>query len=223
MNILFIGNSYTSRNDLEKLFEALCRENGFQVQAFRVSEGGRRMIRYTCDTDPVTQLLRQTLQARHYDAVFLQEQSLQPLLDFDAFAAGMQYVADLVKPHSSKLIAYATWARKAGSPDLAIHGWTPETMTADLDAAYRTVAQTVGAAVSSVGLSFRAAMELDPQLELYDPDLYHPSYLGSCLAALTHYHTLFGAFPGNIRSLCLDEPVRAVFEAAVCRRGAGRG
>lgn len=222
MNVLFIGNSYTSRNDLEKLFEALCRENGIQVQAFRVSEGGRRMIRYTCDTDPVTQLLRQTLQARHYDAVFLQEQSLQPLLDFDAFAAGMQYVADLVKPHSSKLIAYATWARKAGSPDLALHGWTPETMTADLDAAYRTVAQTVGAAVSSVGLSFRAAMELDPQLELYDPDLYHPSYLGSCLAALTHYHTLFGAFPGNIRSLCLDEPVRAVFEAAVCRREAGR-
>lgn len=216
MNVLFIGNSYTYYNDLEKLFEALCRENGRQVHAFRVAEGGRKMIQYTCDTDPTTQQLKQILQARYYDAVFLQEQSLLPLLDFDAFAAGMQHVNELVKPCSAKRVLYATWARKAGSKDLITYGWKPETMTEDLDAAYRKVAQKLDAAVSPVGRAFRGAAELAPELELYASDLYHPSYLGSCLAALTHYHTLFGTFPEHTQSLSLEASVRSVFEAAVC-------
>lgn len=220
MHVLFIGNSYTSRNDLHKLLEALCRENGRDVCAYRVTSGGRRMIQYTCDTDPTTQQLKEMLQERHYDTVFLQEQSLLPLLDFDAFLAGMQHVCSLVTGHCDEVILYATWARKAGSPDLAAYGWTPETMTAGLDAAYHKVAAILGATVSPVGLSFRAAMELAPELELYDPDLYHPSYEGSCLAALTHYHTLFGTFPENTQSLSLENEVLAVLKAAVCRRAA---
>ena len=31
MNVLLIGNSYTSRNDLANLLETLCRENGKDV------------------------------------------------------------------------------------------------------------------------------------------------------------------------------------------------
>lgn len=222
MNVLFVGNSYTSRNDLYRLFEALCRENGKDVCAYRVTEGGRKMFQYTSDADPTTQLLKETLQARRYDAVFLQEQSLLPLLDFDAFAAGMQYVHALVKECCTEVFLYATWARKAGSPDLSTYGWTPETMTADLDAAYRMVAAALDAKVSPVGLSFYAAVKTAPELELYDPDRYHPSYEGSCLAALTHYHTLFGAFPEKAQSLSLDDAVLSVFKAAVCRPAEGK-
>lgn len=218
MNVLFVGNSYTHYHNLDKLFEGLCRENGKEVCAYRVTAGGRSMIQYTSDTDPTTQRLKEMLQERRYDTVFLQEQSLLPLLDYDAFLAGMQYVNGLVTGHCSEVILYATWARKAGSPDLAAHGWTPETMTARLDAAYRKVAAILGAKVSPVGFSFHAAIQAAPQLELYAPDLYHPSYEGSCLAALTHYHTLFGAFPENTQSLSLEEGVLAVLKAAVYRR-----
>lgn len=219
MNILFIGNSYTSRNDLAQMFETLCLENGKDVHTFRVTEGGRRMIQYTADADPTTQLLKEALQVRRYDAVFLQEQSLQPLLDFDAFSAGMQYVGTLVAENSSEAFLYATWARKTGSRDLLTNGWTPETMTADLDAAYRKVAAGMGAKVSPVGVNFYKVVCSAPETDLYDPDLYHPSYEGSCLAALTHYHTLFGAFPENTRSLSLEDGVLSVFKAAVCRQG----
>lgn len=217
MNVLFVGNSYTHRNDLEKIFEALCRDNGKDVHAFRVTQGGRRMIQYKNSEDPITQQLNETLEARHYDTVFLQDHSLQPLLEVDSFLEGMQYVNQLVREKCEKVFLYATWARKAGNPDLSTYGWTPDTMTDDLDAAYRKVAEMLDAAVSPVGLSFRAAMKLAPELELYDPDLYHPAYEGSCLAALTHYHTLFGAFPENMQSLSLDAAVLSVFKEAVCR------
>lgn len=216
MNILFVGNSYTHRNDLDKIFEALCRENGKDVTADRVTVGGRKMISYTDAEDPVTRQLYAALEAKRYDVVFLQEQSLQPLLDFDAFAAGMQHVGKLVSVSNPQIILYATWARKEGSPDLDTYGWTPETMTRMLDRAYRKVAEILGAAVSPVGLSFQKAIELAPDLELYDPDRYHPSYLGSCLAALTHYTTLFGAYPEHTASLSLDERTCSVFQAAVC-------
>ena len=215
MNVLFIGNSYTSRNDLPQLFESLCRENDREVHTFRVTEGGRRMIQYTRDDDPTTRLLKETLLQRRYDAVFLQEQSLLPLLDFELFSAGMRYVNSMVRQCGGSVFLYATWARKAGSKDLSDHGWTPQSMTARLDDAYRKVAEALGAGVSPVGLSFYAAIQLDPELDLYDPDLYHPSYYGSCLAALTHYRTLFGSFPENTRSLSLEDHALAVFKAVV--------
>lgn len=216
MNILFVGNSYTHRNDLEKIFEELCRENGRAVSADRVTVGGRKMIQFTDPEDPVTQQLEVALEEKHYDVVFLQDHSLQPLLDFDAFAAGMQYVGKKVSALKPQIILYATWARKVGSPDLETYGWTPEGMTRMLDTAYRKVAQILGVAVSPVGISFHKAIALAPDIELYDPDMYHPSYLGSCLAALTHYVTLFGTYPERTASLSLDENILSVFQAAVC-------
>ena len=44
MNVLLIGNSYTSRNDLANLLETLCRENGKDVTVRSVTQGGRKMI-----------------------------------------------------------------------------------------------------------------------------------------------------------------------------------
>lgn len=216
MNILFVGNSYTIRNNLEKLFEQLCRENGKDVTADRVAVGGRKMIMFTNQEDPMTRQLQAVLEEKHYDLVFLQEQSLQPLLDFDAFANGMQHVAKMVSIWNPRIMLYATWARKVGSPDLETYGWTPEGMTKMLDEAYRKVAQMLGAEVSPTGLSFHKAIALAPDMELYDPDQYHPSYLGSCLVALTHYTALFGTYPEHTESLALDERTCSVFRAAVC-------
>ena len=51
MKILFIGNSYTYFNDMEKIFEALCRENEKDVEALRITGGGRKMIQYADPED----------------------------------------------------------------------------------------------------------------------------------------------------------------------------
>lgn len=217
MNVLFIGNSYTYYHDLEKLFASLCRSNGKQVDAYRVTSGGRKLIQYTDAEDPVTRQLADTLQCRQYDVVFLQEQSLLPATDFELFWAGLNHVSQMVQASKPRIILYATWARKASSPDLEKLGWTPETMTQLLHSAYEKAADALNAAVSPVGINFQKVAVLAPQIDLHDPDLSHPSYRGSCLAALTHYHTLFGTFPENTEVLSLTDAERSVFKAVVCQ------
>lgn len=215
MNILFIENSYTYYNDLEKLFEALCRENGKQVTALRVTKGGRRLLQFKDAEDATTCQLTSLLEQAAYDVCFLQEQSLLPATDFAAFWEGVSYVNSLVKTPATRVILYATWARKAGSPVLEAHNWTPDTMTEALHAAYTKAAAQLEAEVSPVGIGFRNALRLDPALDLYDPDMSHPSRLGSCLAALTHYRTLFGVFPEKTASLGLTRHHLEVFQAAL--------
>ncbi len=217
MNILFIGNSYTYYNDLDVLFEKLCRENGKEVNASRVTAGGRKLFQFKDGDDPVTQELISALQQCQYDVCFLQEQSILPILNFDSFLDGLTHTVQLLKSQTPQIILYATWARKAGCPILEEHGWTPDTMTEDLADAYRRAGSSLNAKVSYVGLAFHKAMQLDPAIDLHDPDLSHPSYKGSCLAALTHYHTLFGDFPQNTETLSLSDSELSAFKSAICQ------
>ena len=215
MNVLFIGNSYTYFNDLEKLFEGLCRENGQNVTAYRVTKGGRRLDAYMDPEDPTTQQLEAMLRERHYDVCFLQEQSLLPATDYAAFLSGAIHVKRMVGKQADKFLLYATWARKLGSPDLEAHGWTREQMTELLHSSYCKAGLALDAAISPVGVNFWKVTCAHPDMELHHTDLTHPSYLGSCLSALTHYHTLFGQFPEKTGSLALTELQLNAFRNAV--------
>ncbi len=216
MNILFVGNSYTYFNDLELLVQGLCRENGMDVHAYRVTKGGRRLISHMDCEDETTKKLETTLRERHYDVCVIQEQSLLPITDYETFLAGVTHVMRMAKLQSDKFLLYATWARKEGSSDLKTHGWTPETMTQLLDDAYHQAGQQLGISVSPVGVNFWKVVTDHPELDLHHTDLTHPSYLGSCLAALTHYHTLFGHFPAHTESLNLTDEQICIFREAVC-------
>ena len=89
-------------------------------------------------------------------------------------------------------------------------------MTEALYDAYCRLGKALDMTVSPVGNHFWKIVCKHPELELYDRDLFHPSYLGSCLAALTHYHTIFGNFPENTASLALPEDTITAFRHAVC-------
>ncbi len=217
MNVLFIGNSYTYFNDMDKLFESICRENGHCVNAFRVTKGGRKMISYLDPEDPLTQQLDSILRERHYNVCFLQEQSLLPARDYDTFKAGMTHVKRMVGNQADRFILYATWARKAGSPDLDARGWSCAQMAQALQDAYSKASADLNMTVSPVGEIFWKVICSHPEVELYDPDMTHPSYPGSCLAALTHYHTLFGHFPEHTETLGLPCEQICIFREAVCR------
>lgn len=215
MNVLFIGNSYTFFNDSDQIFEKLCRENGKDVRAYRVTRGGRKLIKFMDAEDLTTVQLMEALQQRQYDVCFLQEQSLLPILDFDTFMEGAAYVHQLLKPQKPKILLFQTWARKIGSAQLEEHGWTTDYMTEQLAAAYDKVGTALGAEVSPAGINFRKVIQSAPTIELYNADKTHPSYAGSCLVALTHYHTLFNSFPEHTDSLGLDRAVLLTFKTAV--------
>ena len=208
MKILFIGNSYTYYNEMPQMVEALARANGHEAEVFAVTKGGRKLHEFLDLSDEYAQKLKEfTDGTLHYDVVFLQEQSVLPLGDFDLFADGVRRLAELLRPLTKRIILYQTWGRKDEHPLLAERGWTHESMAKDLQDAYAKVAKEIGAEVSPVGEAFTRVYRGHPEIELYASDHFHPSHSGSCLAALTHYETLFGEKPKDLSALELPEEV----------------
>lgn len=216
MNILFIGNSYTYYNDMPAIFQTLAQGNGKDVTVTAVTKGGRMLVAYKNPYDATTEKLVAALQ-QHYDICVLQEQSLLPITGFDTFLEGLTLVSDMVKDHTDKFILYATWGRKAGHKVLLERGWDTESMTEMLAKSYDKAAAHLGAETSPVGKNFLSASRLLPDLDLYNPDLTHPSYAGSVLSALTHYYTIFKEFPKNTASLDLDNSYIDIFQKVICK------
>lgn len=222
MNILFIGNSYTYFSDLPALFASLCRANGQDARVDAVTCGGRRLyenLNEFCNDfnphDGYSKKISELVEEVEYDVLFLQEQSCLPILNPQMFLAGVVGLSTVIG--AWRTVLYATWGRADGSPTLAQNGWTRESMTEGLHESYRQAAQIAHAEVSPVGLCFAALMEAHPEIDLYDPDKSHPSYAGSCVAALCHYKTVFGEMPADRSALGLAPDVSAKLVAVVDR------
>lgn len=218
MKILFIGNSYTYFNDMPTLFSRLCGCNGKQAQVFSVTKGGRKLHENLDSADQTTRELDAVVQQNPMDVVILQEHSVLPITDFDRFSANIKSLMEKIGP--ARYVLYQTWARKAGAEFLQEHKLTPRTMAVKLKEAYAKVADITGADLAPVGQCFLAVSETHPEINLYDPDLTHPSYAGSCLSAMTHYRTVFGEMPTDLSCFDLPEETKQVFletVMAVCR------
>lgn len=217
MKVLFIGNSYTYYNDMPTLFGKLANSNGKSVTVYSITKGGRKLEQYADPADPITVSLDALLATEILDVCFIQEQSLMPAVDSDRFAAGLECVVSKLTGKAGKFILYATWGRKTGSSVLTEHQWTTEGMTHLVMDAYQKAAKRYNAQISPVGNSFLYITKNHPEIDLYDKDLTHPSYLGSCLSALTHYYTVFHEFPTLTDALSLSKAELAALKAAVCQ------
>ena len=202
MKILFIGNSYTFFNDMPTLLESLARENGKELTADSVTKGGRRLYENLKEGDVNKEQIQMLANTNSYDALILQEQSFLAIVDYESFLEGIRGLITLV--NAKRNILYATWGRKTGSEKLSELGLTSEEMTNKLTEAYISAAKQVNAEISHVGKAFLNISKKLPSLEIYKPDLSHPSYIGSVVAAICHYKTVFGELPNNIDSLDLE-------------------
>ena len=212
MKILFIGNSYTYYNDMPKLFEAMAKENKKEVSVDSVTKGGRKLLENTLESDENHKTILALCERNEYDFLILQEHSWEPIRDFELFKSGVTKLKSLVNP--KKTLLYATWERKTGAPHLSDLDLTSEEMTDVLFEKYSKVKDDIGALISPVGLAFKYISKNHPKLELYNPDLSHPSYFGSVLAAACHYTTIFEEIPKAMKSLNVtDKETSAICDA----------
>ena len=212
-NILFIGNSYTFFNDMPSLFEDLAKENGQNCKVTSVTKGGRKLFHNTEKDDEFATLIKETASNSNYYAIFLQDQSLIAIDSPDDFKKGISSHITLFK--ADRYILYSTWGRKEGSDKLTERSLTSGEMTALIAKSYAEAAKENNAEVSNVGLAFKYISDNYPDIELYNPDLSHPSYDGSCLAAMVHYYSVFGELPTHTSSLELSDEKISAFISAV--------
>ena len=219
-NILFVGNSYTYYNDMPTAyFGEMAKSCGYHVNVTAVTKGGHKLSAHADPADPYGERVAVNLSAPGaFDYVILQEQSVLPATNPEAFYAAVRTLAEKARAVGAKPILYATWGRKDGSKTLTDNGMTNESMTWRLAAAYEHIGKELDIPVIFVGLAFRDVY-MNSAIELYNDDLSHPSANGSYLAGMALFSGIFKvlpmdiAFSGNLTKEDADTVRKAVTTA----------
>jgi hypothetical protein len=209
LEVLFIGNSFTSFNDLPGTVTAIARSLADQVDQGSSAPGGYTFMKHT--TDPTT---LSEIKARPWNYVVLQEQSELPALPESLMAREtMPYarrLVSLVHEHdpATKVVLFETWGYQDGDANncpVLPYMCTYASMQEHLREGYAEIARATGATEALVGQAWKAARARYPGIDLYIGDGKHPSVYGTYLAACVFYRTLFGRPPTGASDLSLPD------------------
>ena len=184
LKVLFIGNSFTARNNVPELIAQLAAARGLQFEHRLIQAGGASLRMHWNKGEA-----QQAMQEARYDYVVLQEQSTLPIKNPARMHENIRLFDEVIKDAGAKTALYLTWARQNA----------PETQAA-LTAAYTTIAEERGALVVPVGSAWQQFLRQHQQPLLHDKDQSHPTLAGSYLAACVFFAVFFGENPTGLAS-----------------------
>jgi hypothetical protein len=204
INILFIGNSFTQRNDLPGLLAEMAAERKAGIRHELISAGGASLRTHWNAGRAI-----KAIATGRYDYVVLQEQSTLPVKNAQRMAENVRLFDHTIKQAGCKTVLYMTWARQHA----------PESQQAITDA-YNSVGKEVGAIVVPVGLAWQKFTSNHDQPSLYDRDQSHPSLAGSYFAACVFLAAVLKINPVGIVAggAGLDEEDRKALQAAAWKQ-----
>ena len=196
LDVLFVGNSFTARNDVPGLVARLAAARGRRLGHRLVSAGGASLRMHWNRGEA-----QAAIAATRYDYVVLQEQSTLPVKNAARMRENVLLFDDVVKASGARTALYMTWAREN----------EPHHQQTIADA-YTAVGAEIGATVVPVGLAWQRFLSEHASPALHDKDRSHPTLAGSYLAACVFYSVLFGESPQGI-----DEPVEGLGDDEAAR------
>jgi PKD repeat protein len=194
-NVLFLGDSYTSFNNLPQLTALVASSAGDNLSYDSYTPGGYKLIQHAADATS-----RSKVMAGGWNYVVLQDQSQTPALENGNFPTGSRDLCQLIKQHNpcAQPLFYMTWGRENGDA-LNCPTFTPmctyNGMDSLLSLNYTSQAANLNAEVSPVGAVWKYLRQNHPALDLYEPDGSHPSQAGSYVAACCFYTAIFKKSP----------------------------
>jgi hypothetical protein len=192
--VLFVGNSYTSVNDLPATFVKLAASGGHDVQTAMLAEGGWTLAQHVASAETAGKLA-----SARWDVVVLQEQSQIPSVDRsqrDQMYPAARQLVRLVRDAGARPIFFDTWARRDGWPENGMTDYAA--MQAAIDGAYLAIAGEQSAAVAAVGAAWQRVVSQEPKPGLWQADGSHPTMKGTYLAACVFYATIFSTSPQGL-------------------------
>jgi hypothetical protein len=201
LNVLFVGNSFTARNDVPGLVESLATAGELKFHHRLISAGGASLRRHWNGAEA-----RRAIERGGYDYVVLQEQSTLPLKNPQRMHENVRLFDQSIRAAGSKTALYMTWARRH----------EPQNQR-KIARAYTAIADELGATLLPVGLAWGAYLRRDGAPVLYDRDNSHPSIAGSYLAACVMYLVLYGRkmVPAGVNIPGMTEQDMKEIDAAV--------
>jgi hypothetical protein len=191
VTILFIGNSYTSGNDLAAMLVNIAAAdpgNPVQLAVKAITRPGTNLRQMLKETDALA-----WAHANRPDYVVLQEQSFWyavPQWTKRARESALDWRYAL-SPLNAKPILFESWPDLDGGnayalPNYCCYEKTFKEMSAESQRATAALAQELDMSVVRVARSFYLAVQAGAS-DLYQRDLHHADYAGTYLAALTFY------------------------------------
>lgn len=202
--ILFIGNSFTNRNDLPATIAhlAAAADPSWKIETQREIANGMSLM-----THWRRGVALKTIRSRDWDYVVLQEQSTLPLKNRPRMHESIKLFDTAIKDRGAKTVLYLTWARKAA--------WDRQDELTD---AYASIGREIGALVVPVGVAWQELFREKKSIELHDRDGSHPNVAGSYLAACVFVSTLMHQSPVGLPGVDpLDSDVTLALQGAAWR------
>lgn len=200
LRLLFIGNSLTQTNDLPALVAAIGAANGRTIVHARVVAPDTSLEDHWRQGDARRALTR----GGGWDLVVLQQGPSSLPESRALLVSYARRFAEEIRAAGARPALYMVWPSQARRGDFA-----------GVSQSYRSAAKAVDGLLLPVGDAWREAWRQDATLPLYDADGFHPSMLGSQLAALVIYQVATGSAPAVLPFEGLTEPQeRALRQAA---------
>ena len=182
MKILFVGNSFTARNDVPGLIADMARSRGHTLEHKLISAGGASLKMHWNKGDA-----QKAMEKTRYDYVVLQEQSTLPVKNCQRSHDNIRLFDEAIRVSGAQMVLYLTWAREK----------VPETQKALTDC-YTSIGRELGAIVVPAGVAWERVLRTPDHPVLHDKDGSHPTLAGSYLAACVFFAVLFGESPVGV-------------------------
>jgi hypothetical protein len=179
LSILFVGNSLTATNDLPGMVETMGRAAGLDVRCAAVAKPNFSLEDHWNDGEA-----RRSIARGGWSHVVLQQGP-------SALPESRVLLNEYARRFDGEI-------RRVNARPALLMVWPSSARRADFDAvsvSYAGAATLIGGALLPAGDAWRAAWRRDPRLALYAADGFHPSALGSSLAALVTLNQLTGRLP----------------------------
>ena len=177
LRVLFVGNSLTAANDLPGRVAGLATATGRHLEYKEITFGGFNLEDHWNQGDA-----RAALATGQWDVVIMQQgPSALPESQVDLRRWAVVF-ADEARAVGTRPALLTVWPEAYRRPALS-----------DVIISYRSAAEAAGAQLFPAGEAWHAAWDCNARLPLYGPDGFHPSTLGTYVAALVVYGRLFKA------------------------------
>ncbi|GAQ87389.1 hypothetical protein KFL_003490110 [Klebsormidium nitens] len=127
LRVLFVGNSFTYANDLDKVFTLFMRSRGIVVEAKRVAKGGYSFVQHLKDLENSEEELYSLLgegsqSEQRWDYVILQDQSQIPGTFqytglWESSKEALLQLAAIATKKGATVVLLQTWAHREGNYD----------------------------------------------------------------------------------------------------------
>ena len=197
VRVLFIGNSLTAANDLAAMVQAIAESSGWRDR-FRCERVTRD--NFSLEDHWAQGEARRAIARGGWTHIVLQQGP-----------SSLPSSQRLLSEYARK---FAVEIRAIGARPVLYGVWPPKGRLAFQDAVtdgYVRAAADAGGVAVPTGAGWTNAWRRDPELRLYGPDDFHPSPIGSFLAALMLFEALSGAPPADMdRAIRTSEALESV-------------